>query len=59
MADQDKHRDRKKRASGQGKAAPNLGQKDAQQQQHSDSELAQMGDQSREHERDKGKRQSE
>jgi len=57
MADQDKHRDQKKKASG--KAAPNLGQKDAQQQQHSDSELAQMGEQSRKSERDKGKRQSE
>ena len=58
MADQDRHREHKKKA-GQGKAAANLGQKDAQQQQHSDSELAQMGEQSRGHERDKGQPQSE
>jgi hypothetical protein len=58
MADQGKRREQKK-PSGQGKAAANLGQKDAQQQQHSDSELAQMGEQSREHESDKGKRQPE
>ena len=58
MADQDKRREHKKKA-GQGKVAGNLGQKDAQQQQHSDSELAQMGEQSGGHERDKGKPQSE
>jgi hypothetical protein len=58
MADQDKHREHKKKA-GQGKTGANLGQKDAQQQQHSDSELAQMGEQSGGHERDKGKPQSE
>jgi hypothetical protein len=58
MADQDKHREHKKK-TGQGKAAANLGQKDAQQQQHSDSELAQMGEQSGRHESGKGKPQSE
>ena len=57
MTDQDKHREQKK-PSGQRKAAANLGQKDAQQQQHSDSELGQMGEQSK-GERDQGKRQSE
>ena len=44
--------------TGQGKAA-NLGQKDAQQQQHGDSELAQMGEHARKPEGDKGKRQKE
>jgi hypothetical protein len=58
MADQDKHREPKKPA-GQRKATANLGQKDAQQQQHSEAELTQMGEQSERHERDKGKRQSE
>jgi hypothetical protein len=55
MADQDKSREQKKPAGQKG----NLGQKDAQQQQHSDTELGQMGEQSRKAERDKGKRQSE
>ena len=38
---------------------PNLGQKEAQQQQHGDSELSQMGERTRTHEGGKGKRQSE
>ena len=38
---------------------PNLGQKDAQQQQHGDSKLSQMGERDRVDEGDKGKRQSE
>jgi hypothetical protein len=57
MADQDKDREHKKK-TGQGKAA-NLGQKDAQQQQHSDAELAQMGEQSGRRESDKRRPQSE
>ena len=58
MTDQDKHRGQKK-PSGQRKTGANLGQKDAQQQQRSDSELSQMGEQSDKGERDQGKRQSE
>ena len=42
---------------------PNLGQKEAQQQQRGDSELSQLGERTREdqrdHERDKGKGQQE
>ena len=38
---------------------PNLGQKEAQQQQRGDSELSQMGERTRADEGDKGKRQSE
>jgi hypothetical protein len=55
MADQDKSDDQKKPT---GRTA-NLGQKEAQQQQHSKSELGQMGEQSGQAERDQGKRQSE
>ena len=38
---------------------PNLGQKEAQQQQRGDSELSQMGERTRADERGKEKRQSE
>jgi transcription initiation factor TFIID subunit TAF12 len=38
---------------------PNLGQKEAQQQQRGDSDLSQMGERTRADEGDKGKRQSE
>ena len=58
MTDRDKHREQKK-PPGQRKAPANLGQKDAQQQQHSDSELSQMGEQSGKGERDQAKRQSQ
>jgi hypothetical protein len=58
MTDQDKDHQNKKKA-GQGKVAGNLGQKDAQQQQHGDSELGQMGEQSGRRESHKGKAQSE
>ena len=49
-------REREQKQQGQ---TPNLGQKEAQQQQRGDSELSQMGERTRSDERDKGKRQSE
>jgi hypothetical protein len=52
----DKREREKNKQQGQ---TPNLGQKEAQQQQHGDSELSQMGERTREGERDKQKRQSE